>query len=198
MRKNALKPVATHGVSSGQPRLHQRGREIQAFGTVRRSLLGLSDEARLYSCQRLNQLLADTRILHALYKNHHWVMRGPGFYQLHLLFEKHADEQIELVDEIAERIQALGGVAVSDPRHVAEIARIPRAPNGCEAAPAMLSRLLEAHELILLDGHDAATSFTERGDDGTKDLIVSEVIRIGDTQVWSLAEYLANAPLVRG
>src|SRR5229473_1462916 len=147
MRKNALKPVATHGVSSGQPRLHQRGREIQAFGTVRRSLLGLSDEARLYSCQRLNQLLADTRILHALYKNHHWVMRGPGFYQLHLLFEKHADEQIELV---------------------------------------------------VLDGHDAATSFTERGDDGTKDLIVSEVIRIGDTQVWSLAEYLANAPLVRG
>src|SRR5216684_4742958 len=190
MRKNALKPVATHGVSSGQPRLHQRGREIQAFGTVGRSLLGLSDEARLYSCQRLNQLLADTRILHALYKNHHWVMRGPGFYQLHLLFEKHADEQIELVDEIAERIQALGGVAVGDPRHVAEITRIPRAPNGCEAVPAMLSRLLEAHELILLDAHDAAKRTAELGDDGTNDLIVSDVIRTNELQAWFLVEHL--------
>jgi starvation-inducible DNA-binding protein len=133
-----------------------------------------------------------------LYKNHHWVTRGPSFYQLHLLFEKHASEQVELVDEIAERIQALGGVAVGDLRHVAEITRIPRPPNGCEAVPAMLSRLLEAHELILIDGHDAATRVTEHGDDGTRDLIVSEVIRAGDNQVWSLAEYLVNVPLVRG
>jgi starvation-inducible DNA-binding protein len=198
MKKNALKPVATRVVPSSQPWLHQHGREIQAFGTVRRLSLGLSDEARLYSCQRLNQLLADTQILHALYKNHHWVTRGPSFYQLHLLFEKHASEQVELVDEIAERIQALGGVAVGDLRHVAEITRIPRAPNGCEAVPAMLSRLLEAHELILIDGHDAATRVTEHGDDGTRDLIVSEVIRAGDNQVWSLAEYLVNVPLVRG
>src|SRR6266700_7928598 len=116
MRKNALKPVATHGVPSGQPRLHQRGREIQAFGTVRQFLLGLSDEARLYSCERLNQLLADAQILRTLYKNHHWMMRGAVFFKLHLLLEKHAAEQSELVDEIAGRIQALGGVSVGDPR----------------------------------------------------------------------------------
>jgi starvation-inducible DNA-binding protein len=198
MRKNALKPIPAGVAASSQSWLHQHDTEVQAFGTVRGSELELSDDARLYSCHRLNQLLADTQILHALYKNHHWVMRGAAFFKLHLLFEKHAGEQIELIDEIAERIQTLGGVAVGDPRHVAEITTIPRAPNGCEALPAMLSRLLEAHELILMDGHDAAAWVSEQGDDGTRDLIVSEVIRTGDTQVWALAEYLVNPPHVGG
>ena len=60
---------------------------------------------------------------------------------------------------------------------VAEITKIPRAPNGCEEVPAMLSRLLEAHETILVDAHDAAAKIAELGDDGSNDLIVSEVIR---------------------
>ena len=177
--------------------LHQHGKEIQAFGTVRQFPLGLSHDARLYSCQRLNQLLADTQILYAFYKKHHWLMRGATFYQLHLLLDKHAGEQIELVDTIAERVQTLGGVAVGDPRHIAEITRIPRAPDGCEEVPAMLSRLLEAHEIILTDAHDAAARVAKTGDDGTNDLIVSEVIRTGELQAWFLAEHLVDTPLVR-
>jgi starvation-inducible DNA-binding protein len=183
--------------SGSQPWLHQLGKEIQAFGTVRQFPLGLSHDVRLYSCQRLNQLLADTQILYALYKKHHWLMRGATFYQLHLLLDKHAGEQIELVDKIAERVQTLGGIAVGDPRHVAEITRIPRPPDGCEEVPAMLSRLLEAHELMLTDGHDAAARAAELGDDGTNDLIVSEVIRTGEMQAWFLAEHLVDTPLVR-
>lgn len=182
---------------SSQPWLHQHGKEIQAFGSVRQFPLGLSHNARLYSCQRLNQLLADTQILYAFYKKHHWLMRGATFYQLHLLLDKHAGEQIELVDTIAERVQTLGGVAVGDPRHIAEITRIPRAPDGCEEVPAMLSRLLEAHEIILTDAHDAAARVAEGGDDGTNDLIVSEVIRTGELQAWFLAEHLVDTPLVR-
>jgi starvation-inducible DNA-binding protein len=180
-----------------QPWLHQHGVEIQRFGTVRQFPLGLSRDARLYSCQRLNQLLADTQILYALYKKHHWLMRGPTFYQLHLLLDKHAGEQIALIDQIAERVQTLGGVAVGDPRHVAEITRVPRAPDGCEEVPAMLSRLLEAHELILTDAHDAAGRVVELGDDGTNDLIVSAVIRTGEMHAWFLAEHLVETPLVR-
>ena len=95
-------------------------------------------------------------------------MRGATFYQLHLLLDKHAGEQLALVDTVAERIQTLGGVAVGDPRHVAEITRIPRAPDGCEEVPAMLSRLLEAHEMILTDAHEAAAKVAELGDDGTE------------------------------
>jgi starvation-inducible DNA-binding protein len=195
--KSAAPAVATRPKLSSQPWLHQRGVEIQAFGTVRQFPVALSRETRLYACQRLNQILADSQILAALYKKHHWLMRGATFYQLHLLLDKHAGEQTKLIDEIAERVQTLGGIAVGDPRHTAEITRVPRAPNGCEEVPAMLSRLLEAHELILTDAHDAAARVAEQGDDGSNDLIVSEVIRTGELQSWFLAEHLVDTPLVR-
>ncbi|WP_433155272.1 Dps family protein [Actinomadura nitritigenes] len=158
--------------------------------------LGLSFEARMYSCERLNQVLADTQILHSLYKKHHWLMRGPTFYQLHLLLDKHAEEQLKLVDLIAERVQTLGGVAVGDPRHVAEITAVPRPPNGAEEVPAMLSRLLEAHETILVTAHEVAARAQEMGDDGTNDLLVSDVIRTGELQAWFLIEHLVDTPLV--
>jgi starvation-inducible DNA-binding protein len=180
-----------------QPWLHQRGREVQSFGTVRHFPLALSRDARMYSCQRLNRISADTQILYALYKKHHWLVRGHTFYQLHLLLDKHAGEQLALIDTLAERIQTLGGVAVGDPRHVAELTQIPRSPDGVEEVPAMLSRLLEAHESILIDAHDAAAHVAELGDDGTNDLLVSEVIRTGEMEAWFLAEHLVDTPLVR-
>jgi len=197
MAENLSRPAEAAPTLSSQPWLHQHGKEIQAFGTVRQFPLALSYETRMYSYQRLNQILADTQILHALYKKHHWLMRGATFYQLHLLLDKHADEQLELVDKIAERVQTLGGIAVGDPRHVAEITRVPRPPNGCEEIPAMLSRLLEAHEMILSDTHDAAARVAALGDDGTNDFLVSEIIRTGELQAWFLAEHLVDTPLVR-
>jgi starvation-inducible DNA-binding protein len=181
---------------SSQPWLHQRGVQLQEFGTVRQFPIALSYDARMFSCQLLNQTLADSQILYALYKKHHWLMRGATFYQLHLLLDKHADEQLELIDMIAERVQTLGGVAVGDPRHVAEITSIPRPPDGAEEVPAMLSRLLEAHEMILTHAHDAAARTAEMGDDGTNDLLVSDVIRTGEIQAWFLAEHLVDTPLV--
>ena len=197
MAENLSKHTEAAPLLSSQPWLHQHGKEIQAFGTVRQFPLALSYETRMYSCQRLNQLLADSQVLYALYKKHHWLMRGATFYQLHLLLDKHADEQLALVDKIAERVQTLGRVAVGDPRHVAELTKVPRPPDGCEEVPAMLSRLLEAHELILGDAHDAAAHVAELGDDGTNDLLVSDVIRTGELQAWFLAEHLVDTPLVR-
>jgi starvation-inducible DNA-binding protein len=188
--------ISSQRVSS-QPRLHQKGAIIQEFGTVKQFPLGLSYEARMYACQRLNKVLADTQILYGLYKKHHWLMRGATFYQLHLVLDKHAGEQLALVDTLAERVQTLGGVAVGDPRHVAEITSIPRPPDGVEEVPAMLSRLLEAHEAILIEAHDAAARIGELGDDGTNDLLVSQVIRTGELQAWFLAEHLVDTPLVR-
>ncbi|WP_225823518.1 Dps family protein [Streptomyces naphthomycinicus] len=183
--------------ASSQPWLHQKGAVIQEFGTVKQFPLALSYEARMYSCQRLNKVLADTQILYGLYKKHHWNMRGATFYQLHLLLDKHAGEQLELVDTLAERVQTLGGVAVGDPRHVIEITSIPRPPDGVEEVPAMLSRLLEAHETILTEAHDAAARTAELGDDGTNDVLVSQIIRTGELQSWFLAEHLVDTPLVR-
>jgi len=180
-----------------QPGLHQHGVEIQAFGTVRLFPLALAHDTRSYCCQRLNSLLADAQILNALYKKHHWLMRGPTFYPLHLLLDKLAGEQVALVDTIAERIQSLGGIAVGDPRHAAELTQIPRAPDGCEEVPAMLSRLLEAIELILTDARNAADKAAELGDHGTNDVIVSNIIRTAELHAWFLAEHLVNTPLAR-
>lgn len=184
-------------VEHSQPWIHVKKAEIQEFGTVRQFPIGLSHDARMYSCQRLNQVLADTQILYALYKKHHWLMRGHTFYQLHLLLDKHAEEQLKLIDEVAERIQALGGLAVGDPRHVAELTRIPRPPDGCEEVPSMISRLLEAHEMILIDARDAARKAADQGDDGTNDLLVSDIVRTGEAQVWFLVEHLVDTPLSR-
>ena len=197
MAENLTTPAEAVSPLRSQPWLHQQGKELQAFGTVRQFPLALSYETRMYSCQRLNQILADSQILYALYKKHHWLMRGATFYQLHLLLDKHADEQLALVDKIAERVQTLGGIAVGDPRHVAEITKVPRPPNGCEEVPAMLSRLLEAHEMILSEAHDAAARVAALGDDGTNDFLVSDIIRTGEIQAWFLAEHLVDTPLVR-
>lgn len=138
-----------------------------------------------------------TQVLYAHYKKHHWLVRGHTFYQLHLLLDKHAGEQLALVDSIAERVQTLGGVAVADSRHVAETTAIPRPPDGVEEVPAMLSRLLEENEIILTSAHAAAARVAEWGDDGTNDLLVSAVIRTGEMQAWFLAEHLVDTPVVR-
>ncbi|MFI2608917.1 Dps family protein [Kitasatospora sp. NPDC018619] len=181
-------------MTSQQPHLHRHGPELQEFGTVTQLPIALSHDARQYSAQRLNRVLADTQFLYALYKKYHWGMRGPTAYQLHLLFDKHAQEQLELIDALAERVQSLGGVAVGDPRHAALITGVPRPPDGIEGVPSMLSRLLDAHETILADVRDAAARTAELGDDGTQDLLVSQVIRTGETQVWFLAEHLVVTP----
>jgi starvation-inducible DNA-binding protein len=185
------------GKRSSQPLLHQNGVEIQAFGTMRLLPIALSYEARVESCQLLNHILADTIILYNLYKKHHWLMRGHTFYLLHLLLDKHADEQLELTDLIAERVQTLGGVAVADPRHVAEITTVPRPPNGAEEVPAMLSRLLEAHEIVITKTREAITRTMANRDDGTNDLLMSDVLRRHELQVWFLAEHLVDTPTVR-
>lgn len=179
-------------IPSSQPLLHQHGREVQGFGTLRQLPIALAWEARAQSCQLLNRILADSFILSSLYKKHHWLVRGHTFYQLHLLLDKHAEEQVELIDLLAERVQTLGGVAVADPRHVAEITTIPRPPNGAEEVPAMLSRLLEAHEIIIAKVRDAITRTAANRDDGTNDLLMGDVLRRHELQVWFLAEHLVD------
>lgn len=88
-------------------------------------------------------------------------------------------------------------MAVKDPRHVAEITSIPRPPDGVEEVPVMLSRLLKAHESVLVDARGAAARVGELGDDGTNDLLVSQVIRTGELQAWFMAEHLVDTPLAR-
>jgi starvation-inducible DNA-binding protein len=181
---------------SPEPRLARQGEEIQRFGTLRLLPVALSAEARGQSAQLLNRILADTTILYALYKKHHWLVAGPTFYQLHLLFDKHAEEQLELIDLVAERVQSLGGIAVGDPRHAAELTRIERPPDGAEDVPAMISRLLDAHETIIIAVREAIGKTEKSEDWGSNDLLMSDVLRRNELQVWFLSEHLVDVPLV--
>ncbi len=187
----------TTGNISAQPRLHQRAREIQRYGTVSHMLpLELEEPVRLEMTEQLNQLLADTMTLRDLYKKSHWQVAGPTFYQLHLLYDKHFDEQVELVDSIAERIQLLGGVSIAMAHDVAETTQIERPPRGREEVPVQLSRLLDAHQVIIRQTRKLARRASELGDDGTNDLLVSEVLRTNELQTWFLSEHLVNVPLI--
>jgi len=169
--------------------------EIQAFNVVAPMPIALAESVRRQSVDNLNQLLADLLTLRDMYKKHHWQASGPTFYQIHLLFDKHNGEIAELVDEVAERIQALGGIAIAMSHDVAETTLIPRAPRGRESTEGQIRRLLHAHEIILEESHTMARLAADTGDDGTNDLLVSGVIRTNEAQVWFIAEHLApNIP----
>src|SRR5262249_52496507 len=193
------KTVALDGHKlTANPRYHQRAPELQAFGTVSSRLpLQLGEPVRLEMTEQLNQLLADTMTLRDLYKKSHWQVAGPTFYQLHLLYDKHYEEQSELVDTIAERIQILGGISIAMAADVAETTRIERPPKGREEVPVQLSRLLDAHELIITHCRELADRATQLGDPGTNDLAVSDVLRTNELQVWFLSDHLVEEPLVK-
>src|SRR5579862_6920997 len=185
------------GTEKARPLVHQHSREIQPYGTIARLPIALDEKVCAASAENLNQLLADTMTLRDMYKKHHWQVSGPTFYQLHLLFDKHAGEQSELVDQIAERIQLLGGVSLAMAADVAETTLIPRPPKGREEPPVQISRLLHAHEIVIKEARAMARRAADAGDDGTNDLLVSDVIRTNELQVWFVAEHVVEMPLVQ-
>ena len=200
MSSNALKEAPKSSAKVADlvtPNWRQHAKSIQKYGTVVKDLpIGMDASSRQEIVGRLNLLLADTITLRDLYKKSHWQVGGPTFYQLHLLFDKHAGEQSELVDEIAERVQILGGVSIAMAHDVAANSRLERAPIDREEVPVQISRLLEAHHLILKDARDLAEKANDLGDVGTNDLLASSVVRTNEMQVWFVSEHLVEMPLV--
>ena len=179
-----------------QPDYKIKPNEIQKFGTLKDLPIALEDNARAKSVGALNQILVDTMTIRDMYKKHHWQVSGVTFYQLHLLLDKHYEEQSGFVDDIAERIQSLGGLAYAMAADVAENTKIPRPPAGREDVATQISRLLDAHEIMLKEIREAASEAADYGDDGTNDLLVSSLIRTHELQVWFMAEHLAGTPLL--
>src|SRR4051812_40628067 len=184
-------------LNRARPLTHQHTHEIQPFGHIVKMPIALAEKVCRGSVDNLNQLLADTITLRDLYKKHHWQLAGPTFYQLHLLFDKHYEQQNDMVDAIAERIQLLGGVSLAMAHHVAEKTMIPRPPKGREEVPVQISRLLHAHEIVLQEARAMARLANAADDAGTNDLIVSSIIRQNELQVWFVAEHLVDVPIVR-
>ena len=179
------------------PHWHARAKEIQKYGSVIEDIPHpLSARVRADMVAKLNQLLADSIALRDMYKKHHWQVSGPTFYQLHLLFDKHFAEQVEMVDTIAERVQLLGGVTIAVGGDVAETTRIPRPPRDREEVPVQLSRLLEAHKIIIQSCLDISEAADKAGDQGTNDLVVSDILRPNELQSWFIGQHLVEMPLI--
>jgi starvation-inducible DNA-binding protein len=182
-------------LSRARPAATQHAPEMQPFGHIVKLPIGLAESVCQESVANLNQLLADTIALRDLYRKHHWQVAGPTFYALHLLFDKHHDEQHALIDAIAERIQLLGGVSVASAHDVAETTLVPRPPKGREEIGVQIARLLHAHDIVLREARAMARRAAESGDDGSNDLLVSGVIRTNELQVWFVAEHAVPMPL---
>src|SRR5271156_4712129 len=198
-KTNQKNPPASQiqaGSERARPILHQHASEIQPYGKIAKLPIALDQRVCATSVELLNQILADTMTLRDMYKKHHWQVAGHTFYQLHLLFDKHFEEQSNLVDAIAERIQLLGGISLAMAPDVAETTRIARPPRGREEVPVQLSRLLDAHQIIIRDCRDFASRASRLGDDGTNDLVVSQVLRTNELQTWFVSEHLVNVSLV--
>lgn len=184
------------GMMEGQPHLKQRSREIQTFQQIRSLPLGLSEQAVGQSVTMLNQILADSITLYDLYKKHHWQIAGPTFYQLHLLLDKHAEEVEESIDLVAERIQMLGGVTCGMPFDVAENTKIERPPLGVESVPAILSRTVNAHATVIRTIREGIELTEQNKDYGTNDLLMSDLLRMHEMQVWMISQHLVDTPLI--
>ncbi len=179
------------------PRWHAQARVTQEYGTVIEDMPHFLDASvRQEMVTELNQLLADEITLRDMYKKHHWQISGPTFYELHLLFDKHFEEQVELVDTIAERIQILGGVSIAMGGDVSKLTKIPAPPIGREDIPVQISRLLAAHKHIMQSCHDIAEKADDAGDDGTNDMVVSEILRENELQSWFIGQHLVNQPMI--
>jgi starvation-inducible DNA-binding protein len=185
------------GDANVAPHWHAHAKEIQKYGSVIQDMPHpLDAKVRADMVAQLNQLLADSIALRDMYKKHHWQVSGPTFYQLHLLFDKHFDEQVEMVDTIAERVQLLGGVTIAMGGDVAEITRIQRPPRGREEVPVQISRLLEAHKIIIQSCLDISEAADKAGDQGTNDLVISDILRPNELQSWFIGQHLVEMPLI--
>jgi starvation-inducible DNA-binding protein len=191
----SIKKIAAKDLST--PNWHAQAKEVQKYGEVTQDLAHpLSAKVRAQMCGKLNQLLADSIVLRDMYKKHHWQVAGPTFYQLHLLFDKHFEEQVDMVDTIAERVQLLGGVTIAMGGDVAEITKIQRPPRGKEEVPVQISRLLEGHRIIIQSCLDISEAADDAGDQGTNDLVISDILRPNELQSWFIGQHLVEMPLI--
>lgn len=184
------------GATGAQPVLNQRGKIIQAHGTTVDYPLTLSEVAHRENVATLNQILVDSIYLRDMYRKHEWQVLGATFREVNRLFHKHAKKQNHLVGKLGKRVQTLGGVTVVVPNDVAERTKIERPPIDREELPVQLSRLVEAHEVVLKGCHEAIKIAEANGDHGTVELLADHIILPNEKQVWHLAAHLTDTPLV--
>lgn len=156
-----------------------------------KAYLALDPDAVKKNARNLQVILANTIYMYQLYKKYHWHVTGKDFYQYHLLFDKHAGEQPALIDGIAERMRTLGLDVAAMPMDVSADATLSEKEAAGHDPQAMVRNLLNAHEEYLKHVREAVAVTEDAGDDGTNDLLVSDVMRVHELQTWFIRSSVA-------
>jgi starvation-inducible DNA-binding protein len=151
--------------------------------------LGLSSKARETVLAVLGRLLADEHVLYVKTRNFHWNVTGLDFGSLHALFEKQYDELSETIDEIAERIRSLGGVAPGSMKEFLKLARLEEQPGDSLAAEKMIAALLSDYETVIRALRADIEIVGKAGDAGTDDFLTG-ILEAHEKTAWMLRAHL--------
>ncbi|MEL6982842.1 MAG: Dps family protein [Actinomycetota bacterium] len=153
--------------------------------------IGIGEADRKSIADGLSRLLADTYTLYLKTHNYHWNVEGPMFNTLHLMFETQYNELALAVDQIAERIRALGEPAPGSYRRYAELSSIPEDEE--EATPdamEMIRRLVEGQETVVRTARSVFPTAEAASDEPTADLLTQRMQQHEKT-AWMLRSMLA-------
>ena len=152
--------------------------------------IGINDKNLKGSVALLNTCLADAQTLYTKLRKYHWNVKGDNFMELHKLFETHYDQMAEAIDDIAERVSQLGGMAIGTSMEFAKHSSLKESPGKNPANNMdMVKELLEDHETIirsLREGIDKADE--EFKDAGTADFL-TELLQGHEKMAWTLRRY---------
>jgi len=146
---------------------------------------GLDDNARKSVADAINGVLADTYVLYMKTHAYHWNVTGPQFHTLHVMFEEQYREIWAALDELAERVRALGHFASASGKTFADLASIESADAKPPAARDMIGNLLAGHETLIRRAREALDTAGKAGDAGSEDLLTVR-IQIHEKTAWML------------
>lgn len=152
--------------------------------------IGIEEKAREEIGQGLSRLLADTYTLYLQTHNFHWNVTGPFFQQLHVLFEEHYTELAVAVDDIAERIRALGILAPGTYKEFAELSSIEEV-KGDISAEEMIERLVDSHETVVRTARTVLETAQEADDESSASLVGDRLV-VHEKTAWMLRSHLQS------
>lgn len=152
--------------------------------------IGISEDQRQQIAEGLSRLLADSYTLYLKTHNFHWNVTGPMFSTLHTLFEQHYTELATAVDEIAERIRALGVAAPGSYRQFGELSSIPE-ETGVPGAEDMIRQLVQGQEAVVRTARSVFPIVESANDEPSADLLTQRM-QIHEKNAWMLRSLLEN------
>ncbi|HHH30931.1 MAG TPA: DNA starvation/stationary phase protection protein [Polyangiaceae bacterium] len=150
--------------------------------------IGIAEGDRERLAGELSKLLADSYTLYLKTHNYHWNVTGPMFQTLHIMFEQHYTELAMAVDQIAERIRAIGHYAPGSYAVFAKLSSIEDA-EGVPTATKMIEELVKGHETVVRTARQTLSVASEAGDDATADL-ATQRLQVHEKTAWMLRALL--------